>query len=96
MKASEREALALYESLAVTIGPDAGGDFLVELRCLMKRYLRDYEQRRLDDQAARLSRIGSGAIALRQGCHRVTAWRRKNRGLKNNVAAPEPDATSTS
>lgn len=82
MKSSDREATALYESLATTIGREAAGDFKVELDLLLRRYLREYEQRIACMEAARLLHVGAAELAERFECHRSTIYRRAERGRK--------------
>lgn len=92
MKASDREATALYESLAAVIGAEAAGDFKVELDCILRRYLREYEQRVTDMEAARLLYVGADVLAGRFKCHRSTVYRRADRG-REIVARENLDAT---
>jgi hypothetical protein len=94
MKASDREATALYESLAAVIGREAAGDFKVELDILLRRYLRDYQQRITDAEVARLLHTGAAELAERFECHRSTIYRRAERGRK--VVALHPLACDKS
>jgi hypothetical protein len=75
MKASDREATALYESLAAVIGQKAAGDFRVELKILMRRYLREYEQRIHDAEVAELLPQGWRAVVERFGGSKSSAYR---------------------
>jgi predicted SpoU family rRNA methylase len=79
MKASDREAQALYESLAGIVGPDAAGDFKVELDILLRRYLREYTQRVTDAEVAKLLPEGWRVVVERFGGSKSLAYKRNKR-----------------
>lgn len=75
MNPCDREASALSESLAAIIGSKAGGDFKVELKILLRRYLREYEQRIHDEEVAQLLPQGWRAVVERYGGSKSSAYR---------------------
>lgn len=75
MNPCDREAAALTESLAAIIGGKAGADFKVELKILMRRYLREYEQRIHDAEVAQLLPQGWRAVVERFGGSKSSAYR---------------------
>lgn len=86
MNNGEAEMLALIaaldgdEQLQVAVGVAVG-----QFRRRRDAYIRDME-------AARLLPLGAEVVAIRQGCHRVTAYRRAARAA---IVAPiSPLATS--
>lgn len=88
MKASEA-----IELLCSTLAPEIKGqhEFELALGVLIAKHRRMLRQS-YETQAASLEHIGPGAIAQRQNCHRITAWRRVRRG-KEIVAALSALAT---
>jgi hypothetical protein len=56
------------------------------------RMKRETDQAITDREAARLLPLGADTVAMRQGCHRVTAYRRARRSI---VALLSPSATTS-
>lgn len=57
----------------------AGVEFELALGDLVGRYRRAHDLRMRDAEAARLLPLGANVVAIRQGCHRATAYRRSKR-----------------
>lgn len=92
MRASDEAKGKYLESLAAILGADAAADFRVEWEILERRYMREYERRIQDREAANLLHMGAHIVAERQSCHRSTAYRRAERG--KIVARPAGLATT--
>lgn len=69
----------------------AGAEFELSLGELVGRYRRAHDKRMQDAEAARLLPLGAEVVATRQGCHRVTAYRRARRAI---VASRSPAVTN--
>jgi hypothetical protein len=85
MDASDREVNALHESLAAIIGPKAAADFRVELKILLRRYLREYEQRIHDEEVASLLPLGWRAVVERFGGSKSSVYRMTQRHRSRNT-----------
>lgn len=85
------EAMAkLADAMRESFG--AGYEFELALGELVGKYRRAHDAAMRDQEAARLlPHIGADALAIRQGCHRVTTYRRAKRAI---VARFLPVATS--
>ena len=82
MSASNEAMAALCEVMRAEYG--ASVDFEVSLGELVSKYRRAHDARMRDMEAARLLPLGAEVVAIRQGCHRATAYRRSKRA---NVVA---------
>jgi hypothetical protein len=95
-KASDEAMRHLCESLAPEIG--AGKDFELELGELVgkyrRRHKRDVDRQMQEADCARLLHEGPANLAERQGCHRVTVYRRAARAKKRSCTPAMFNATS--
>jgi hypothetical protein len=80
----------LCEVMAAKYGHDP--DFEMALGELVGRVRVAFDRRMRDAEAARLLPLGASVVAERQGCHRVTAYRRARRA--KIVARKSPGATN--
>ena len=80
MRASDEAKQIYLDALAAVLGPDCVADFKVELDCIERRYFREFDQRVLYMEAARLLPLGAEVVAIRQSRHRSTIYRRAERG----------------
>jgi len=87
---TDEAMLKLCEAMRGQYG--AGDEFELQLGELVGRYRRAHDARMRDAEAARLLPLGAEIVAERQGCHRVTAYRRARRAV---VASRVPHATGT-
>lgn len=83
MAMTDKAMLELCEAMRSQYG--AGAEFELALGELVGKFRRAHDRRMQDVEAARLLPLGAEVVALRQGCHRVTAYRRAKRA---KVVAP--------
>lgn len=77
MAMTDKAMHELCDAMRQTYG--AGAEFEAALGELVSRYRRAHDRHMQDIEAARLLPLGAEVVALRQGCHRVTAYRRAKR-----------------
>lgn len=97
MRASDEAMGKLVDALAAEIGHSAS--FELELGELIGKYRRRRRKEvalmAAEDTAFELLRRGEADnLAERQGCHRVTVYRRAARARKRSCIAPLADATT--
>jgi hypothetical protein len=91
MAMTDEAMVSLCDAMREQYG--AGVEFELTLGELIGRYRRAYDQRQRDAEAAKLLPThGADAVAERQHCHRVTAYRRARRAI---VASRSPLATGS-
>jgi hypothetical protein len=90
MATTDEAMLTLCEAMRDKFG--AGPEFELALGDLVGRYRRAHDSRMRDAEAARLLPHGAEVVAERQGCHRVTVYRRARRAI---VALKILHATNT-
>lgn len=73
------------EILALLIALDGDDELQIALGEAVGRFRRRRDAAIRDQEAARLLPLGADVVAIRQGCHRVTAYRRAQRA---KVVAP--------
>jgi len=91
MSKSNQAMEALVEAMRVEFG--APRDFDVELGVLIGRYRARHQRTVQEMQAAELLPYGAEVVAIRQHCHRATAYRRAKRAKV--VAQIPTDATKS-
>ena len=80
------------ELAALVAAVDGDGRLEVELGEALGRFRNRQDRAIRDQEAARLLPLGAEIVAERQGCHRVTAYRRAHRA---KIVAPSlPNATN--
>lgn len=90
MSKSNQAMDALVEAMRAEYG--ASAEFEVELGGLIGRYRAKHQRALQAMQAAQLLPFGAEVVAIRQHCHRSTAYRRAKRA--KIVASNLPDATN--
>lgn len=86
---STDEAVANFcEAMAAKYGRDE--DFELALGQLVGKVRVAHERRMRDAEAAKLLPLGAEVVAIRQGCHRATIYRRAKRAI---VALKKLNAT---
>jgi hypothetical protein len=83
MNMTDAAMLALCEVMHDQCG--AGAEFELALGELVGRYRRAHDARMRDAEAARLLPLGAEVVAIRQTCHRSTAYRRAARDLLSRL-----------
>ncbi len=83
---------ATIDEMLAEFPPAARMRASAEILTVLLRMNRETEQAITDQEAARLLPMGADVVAARQGCHRVTAYRRARRAI---VAALRPVVTNT-
>lgn len=79
MATTDEAVQNLCEVMAARYG--AGLDFRVSLDEMVAKVREAHERRMRDAQAAELLPLGADVVAIRQRCHRSTAYRRAKRAL---------------
>lgn len=74
---TDEAMMRLSESMREQYG--AGVDFELALGELVGKYRRAHDAAMRDQEAARLLPMGADVVAIRQGCHLSTAYRRASR-----------------
>ena len=87
MRASDAAKCQYLDTLSAILGPTCVNDFKVELDCIERRYFREFDQRILDREAARLLPLGIVTATERLGVCRATVYNRFNRARKSNQVA---------
>lgn len=80
------------EMSALVVALDGDAEFEIALGEMVGRFRRRRDMEIQSREAARLLPLGADVVAMRQGCHRATVYRRAHRA---NVVAPIlPSATN--
>lgn len=80
------------EMAALVAAVDGDAEFELDLGAVVGRWRAKQERAIRDQEAARLLPLGAEVVAMRQHCHRATAYRRAQRAI---VALRKLNATST-
>ena len=87
MRGSDEVKQTYLDAVAQVIGADSAADMKVEIDAIERRYFREFDQRILDREAARLLPLGIATAMDRLGVCKATVYNRFHRDRKSNQVA---------